>query len=330
MKTKKGYLLIVLILCFASGSLAQKAKFDGYIELGAEHKYNDLYVESFYKAKVEFKIDLNDRTKVEIDLRAESDEQQIKLNEASVDYDFSDEFRISLGALKKRYGTEELVSREKLATVRRSMINRFLSPLGYVSRDPGIQMRWRTSEQEFFGGFNFNSSHNLTIMSRYSRKNVGIFSDVGGGFHLVKHLNQQGYDYSYAASVNFNYSTDNLENLMEIFYGMDPVETAYRDLSGSDEKVNFFALRLQSANKFPFKNKILTGIEPLIVFGFLSPDTKHLDVNKLELLLGLNIYIDENIRFMINGDLIFSNTILNKTERSLNESNFIAQFQVSW
>ena len=324
------YFVLILVISFFNNAMAQKVKYDGFVELGAKYEYDDLYVESFYDAKLEFKLKLNDRIKIELDLRADSDEQQIVLREASVDYDFSEELRISIGALKKRFGREELVSREKLHTIQRSMINRFLSPLGFVSRDPGIQVRWENDSQEIIGGVNYNASHNLTLMSRYTAKDISVFQNIGGSLHFVKHLNQQGLEHSYAASLDFSKQIGRLTTELELFYGSDPIETGYKKMFGLDENVNFIAAKILSTCKFYLDNKFLTGIEPILLAGFLSPDTDYMDVNKLELLFGVNIYIDEYIRFMINGDLILSNNILNKSERSLTESNVIAQFQISW
>ena len=323
-------ILVFLILIGSTEITAQKAKYDGFVELGADVEHNDLYVESFFKAKLEFKLKLNDRTKVELDLRADSEDQEIILKEASVDYKFSDVLEVSIGALKKRFGREELVSREKLNTVRRSMINRYFSPLGYVSRDPGIQLKYETDSREYIGGINYNSSHNLTFMSRYSEKEVLIFNSVGGGFHVIKHLNQQGLDLTYAASLDFTHKAGKLKSDLEFFYGTDPIETAYNELAGLTDDIHFFAVKLQSAYKFRFDNQFLTGLEPVLLAAILSPNTDSMDVNKIEFLVGLNVYIDENIRFMINGDLILSNNELNKTERSMTGSNAIAQFQISW
>ncbi|MGD8782554.1 MAG: porin [Ignavibacteria bacterium] len=323
------FIAITLTCCFCKLN-AQGAKYDGFIELGGDIEYNDLYIESFYKAKLEFKIKLNEKTKVELDIRAESDEQQIELREASVDYDLSKTFRISAGALKKRFGREELVSREKLHTIQRSMINRYLSPLGYVSRDPGIHLRWKDELHELITGFNYNEAHSLTFMSRYSVENIWIFDDIGGGLHFVKHLNRQGINNSYAMSLDFARKFGKLNSDLEFFYGMDPVETGYRKIAGIEDDVNFFGAKIQTAYKFKFDNEILTGLEPLLILGYIAPDTELMDVNKLELLIGFNVYIDKHIRFMINGDLILTNNKLNKSERSYNESNAIAQFQISW
>lgn len=53
-------------------------------------------------------------------------------------------------------------------------------------------------------------------------------------------------------------------------------------------------------------------------------------VNSFQLLFGCNIYFDEDIRLMINGDLMLTNHDYDKDERTMYGSNVGAQLQIRW
>ncbi len=323
-------IIFLLIILFLPIEAQKKVKYDGFIELGIRAVYNELHVNSYVRSKLEVKLELNKRTEIEIDIRAFSDDEEIELREASLDYELSNSVEIELGQLKKDYGREESKSREKLTTINRSLVNRFLSPFGYVSRDPGISVVWETDHHEFTSGLFYNNTQDLTLMSRYLKDDLIGFDKIGASLRWIKHFKREGLNTSYAAGLEFLKKFGTWDNELELFYGIDPLATGFNNIIGLDNNVNFFAAKFQSAYKFKFDNVILTGIEPVIITALVVPDANEFDVNQYQILAGLNIYIDEDIRLMINGDLILSNNQLNKSDRSIQGSNVIAQFQVRW
>ena len=328
--TLKLLFMFLLILSLSKTEAQKKVKYDGFVELGEEVVYKELYVQGFVRSKLEFKLDLNKRTEVELDIRAYSDQEQIELHEASVEYEISKSLEVAFGQLKKGFGKEEMTSRENLKLIQRSFVNRYLSPFGYVSRDPGIHVKWENKEEEILAGIFYNNSHNLTLMTRYIKRNILGFNSIGAGLHIVRHFNQKALDNSYAASLDFSRRLGEWDNDLELFFGTDPQKSSLNNIAGIDEDVNFFAVKLKSAYKFVYDNTILRGIEPIMLLGMIVPDTENFDVNKYQFLIGLNIYIDDDIRFMINGDLILSNNKMDKNERTLFGSNAMAQLQVRW
>lgn len=321
---------LCLVFCQSETKAQKKIKYDGYIELGAEAVYKELYVESFVRSKLEVKVELNKKTEIEIDIRAYSDKEKIEVKEASVEYKFSDVFKLKFGQLKKDFGKEESVSREKLNTVNRSLVNAYLSPLGYVSRDPGISLIWETDNYELTTGIFYNNSHDITLMSRYIENDFMGFANIGGSLRYIKHINREGLNYSYAAGLEFIKEFGECENEFELYYGIDPLKTGFNNMTGNENNINFFAAKLLTTYKFKLDNVILTAVEPLLGTTVVVPETNDFGVNKYQLLLGINFYIDAHIRFMINGDLILSNNKINKDKRSMIGSNVIAQFQVRW
>ncbi|MFZ2322451.1 MAG: porin [Ignavibacteriaceae bacterium] len=325
-------IFILFVLCFPMLMYAQKkVEYGGYFEIGGKSKYKDIYTESFYRAKLEYKLKINDFTKIELDIRANSENHQIELYEASASFKFSPGVKLEVGNLKKRYGLEEQISHEKLTTINESMINDYLEPLGFVSRDPGVQLYWDDKEDKttIIGGLHYNESHRFTILAQIKRKGLFGLKQVGAGFQLARERDNQ-LQHTYIASVDAAQDFGSFHSEFEIFTGQDPIESYYRRISGNNGMVNFFGVKTLLAKKFFINSKIFTCIEPLFLGSFLVKDVDEFDVNSFQLLFGCNIYLDEDIRLMINGDLMLTNHDYDKDERTMYGSNVAAQLQIRW
>ena len=315
-----------------SKSLGQKkVSYDGYFELGGEAEYKAIYIESFYKIKLEYKIKINDYAKIQIDMRSNSEKRLLELYEGSAEFAIGKGVELKVGDLKKRYGLEEQTSREKLPFINESMINEYLEPLGFVSRDPGFQISWSDDDEKTIltGGLHYNESHRLTIMTLVKRKNFLGIDKVGAVFELAR---ERDNDLSHTYIANINAAEDfgfvNCE--FELFTGQDPIESYYRKLNCDGKMVNYFAASTMLTKKIPIGCECFDSIEPLILLQLLSKDIDQFDVNNIQLLAGLNIYFDEDIRFMINGNLIMSNHEYDKAKRTFYGSDASAQLQIRW
>lgn len=333
MKAVKTILSYIIVILFVVQDLQaqKKVSYGGYFELGGKTEYKDIYTESFYRAKLEYKLKINDFTKVEIDLRANSEDRQIEIYEASAEFKLSPSFKLEVGSLKKRYGLEEQISHENLTTINESMINEYFDPLGFVSRDPGVQLHWTDAEEKtkITWGVHYNESHRITFMTRINRPGFLGLTKVGAGFQYSSERNNELSD-TYIASIDAAQDFGFLNSELELFTGQDPIESYYRKISGDEAMVNFFAARTVLTKKIPIDNSFLTCIEPLFQGGFLVKDIDQFNVNSIQLLIGCNIYFDEDIRLMINGDLMLSNHAYDIDERTLYGSNVIAQLQIRW
>ena len=116
----------------------KKVSYGGFLEVGGQWEHKDIYVESYYKTKLEFKLKINDFTKVELDIRTNSEKRTFDIYEASAGFKLNSRLELSVGDLKKRFGLEEQVSRENLSTIKESMTNDYLKILGYAGRETGI------------------------------------------------------------------------------------------------------------------------------------------------------------------------------------------------
>lgn len=334
MKILNSTSLCLIAILFVNVQILQaqkKVDYGGYFEVGGKVKYNYIYVQSFYKVKLEYKLKINDITKVEIDIRGDSEDRQIELYEGSASFKINKNFEFEIGDLKKRYGLEEETSREKLPFVEESMINAYLEPLGFVSRDPGLQIHWNDDNEitKVTGGVHFNESHRTTLMTLIKRKNFWGLDKVGASFQLALESDNE-LPNTWIANINTEKDFGFVNCEIEFFTGQDPNESYYRRIVGEDGKVNYFGSKALLTKKIFFDSDFIKCIEPLFLGSFLSKDTDHFDINSIQLLAGFNIYFDEKIRLMINGDLILTNHSYYKKERTIVGSNVVAQFQIRW
>jgi len=307
----------------------KKVSYDGYFEIGGKSEYDDIYIESYYKVKLETEFEINENTKIEIDMRSDSEDREMRLYEASASIDITERLELEIGDLRKRFGIEEWTSREKLPTIRRSMINRYFEPLGYVNREPGIQLEWKMEDFFISCGIHYNESHAFTFIARGSKSKLAGFDKVFAAFQTIRTRDGQvPHSSAFNGGLVCNVKGFNME--LEAFYGQDPIESYYSSISGEKDNVYFSALKTTISKKFSLNSKVISVFEPLLLAGILVNDIDYIDVNRIQVLLGINIYFNDNTRLMINGDLILSNHFYNKSKRTLSGSNAIIQLQIRW
>jgi hypothetical protein len=318
-------ILILPVLLYSQ----KKVSYDGYFEIGGKAEYNGIYIESYYKAKMEFEYKINKYTEVEIDIRGNSEDREIILYEASAEFELSDNLELEVGDLKKRFGYEEWTSREKLPTIRRSIVNRYLEPLDYVNREPGIQIEWEGDDFLLLGGMHYNESHTASYVIKAVKKSI---SSLDGVFANLQIIRTRDTEIPNATAVNAGIfdTISGIASVLEFYYGLDPVESHYSALEGGDNDVYLGAVRFITSKIFLFENKIIRGFEPVLSGAVLVNNMDYTDVNKLQLMLGFNFYFNDNTRLMINGDLVASNRPFSKSKRTLTDSSAMIQLQVRW
>lgn len=319
-----SYLLLITI------SFAQdKVKYDGYAEVGAQGKYKQIRVESFYRAKLEVSFDVTKKTEVQLDMRGNSEDENIEFHQILIKYDVVPGVKIKFGNIKKRYGLEEKTSREKLQVMNHSLVNSYLSTLGYASSDNGLQVILENDDREFTGGVYYNESDNATVIADFTEKDFIGLDEAGINLNYI-HFGVEDIENGFTGNIYADYKHKHWENSLEVFYGFNPVETVYLRRSKDAGSVKFMAVKAMCSYEFKFDNEFVTGIEPVIQGCILIPDDGITKVKKTQLLMGANIYFDKKIRLMINGDMIVSNNRTNPDESYLTGSNVVVQVQVRW
>jgi len=332
---------LFFIFCFIINSKLygqDKISYDGYITMNARYEYNDKYAELFTRAKMEIKLKLTQYIKAEIDIRGNSNDPEIELKEVHALFKYYPNFFIKIGNIKKCFGIEELTAQENLYTIEESQINEYISPLGYVGRDPGVQVYRKYKDRgipySYYFVTSFNQSGIFTINGRVSYHNLlgscclgldGIYQ------HSVSFAENEYPSNSYAMSIDLSRDIGSFYADLEAFLGMDPIETQLSDYYGDDRDVLFLGAKWLLAYYYDINSTVVKGIEPLFLFGILSPDTRYINANRIELLLGINIYFDEDMRLRLNGDLILANNKYNIYDRTIAAgSKVLLEFQLKW
>ena len=332
---------LFFIFCFIVNSKLygqDKVSYDGYIAVSARYEYNDKYADLFTLAKIEIELELTQDIEVEIDIRGNSNDPVVELKEVHALFKHHPNFLIKIGNIRKCFGIEELTAQEDLYTIEESLISGYLSPLGYVGRDPGIKVYRKYKDRgipySYYFVTAFNQSGIFTLNGRVSYHNLfgscclgldGIYQ------HSVSFAENDYPSNIYAMSVDLSRKTGAFYTDLEVFFGMDPIETQLSDYSGDNRDVLFLGAKWLLAYYYGINSTVVKGIEPLFLFGILSPDTRYINANKIELLLGINIYFNEDVRFGLNGDLILANNKYNLYDRTVAAgSKVILELQLKW
>ncbi len=327
------FLLLVLAVTLSQAVAQKKITYDGVAEIGVQQEYNANYAQVFSRAKLEYKVRLGRFIETEIDVRARSDRSRVELKELSTELRYWSTFRLVIGTLKKRFGVEQLSGREKLATVERSLVYEFMAPFGYVSRDLGIQdvrkPNKRNRRTELYFGLHLNNSNMLTLFTRYGRRLRGGATRVGFGALYERFRGETFFDV-FAFSADFRQRLPLGAAVFELFYGREPLATQLRKFAGRPSFAYFAAAKAQWTIPFRLKRRYLYRLEPVLLYTFLLPETDRSRIQRQQLLLGINWYVEKDFRVMLNADLRASNNAVSPGEHSLVGTRFTLQLQQQW
>lgn len=333
-------LLPLLLAWTAAAPLhAQKdVDYDGVAEIGAAWIYATTQTEGirYFRGKIEFDIELSDEIDLQLDFRGDSRDEQVELRELHIDFAYTDAWRVRVGFLRKRFGLEDLSSRENLPVVERSDVNDFLSALGYVGRDYGVQLFRRYDDEgppvSYLAGLAYNESHTASAHGHLILHDRADTRRLLAGlvFRRSKNIEvEAGVQHVAAANVGLELERGPLIVGVEAFGGNDPVESALRAFLGEDDRVFFLAGRGVAYRHVALPGRVVRAIEPVLLVGVLAPDAAELDANRLQAHGGLNIYFDDDVRLMIEG---FGLAARNRfqSDRAYSGSTFRVVLQAQW
>lgn len=339
---KHGYRFLILFIVLNSLNpilfAQKKVSYDGYVSAGWKVEYRG-FGESFYRAKVQLEVDLNESVEAQVDIRGRSDRREIELRGISGTLKYWERTRLKIGHLKRTFGLEEMVSRERLFSIERSLINRHMSPMGYVGRHLTIQLYQKDREKEYlysyYVGISYNESRTLGANARVSFHDIFGLTTLGFDAVYQRFKGELILDAdtpldAFALSADVTKEFDRYHGDGEIFFGKDPLETRIGGFIGESKSIYFTGIKFLHTYRFALQGKVVQGIEPVILVSFLVPDTRDFSFNRFQLLVGINLYLDNDVRFMVNGDLISSNSRYNRGDRNYFSSMIIAELQFRW
>ena len=334
-------LLPSLLLWHAAAAPARAQKdvdYDGVAEIGAAWIYATTQTEGirYFRGKIEFDIELSDEIDLQLDFRGDSRDEQVELRELHVDFVYTDAWRVRVGFLRKRFGQEDLTSRENLPVVERSDVNDFLSDLGYVGRDYGVHFFRRYDDEgppvSYLAGLAYNDSRTASAHGHlilHDRADTRRFL-AGLVFRRSKDIKvEAGVQHVAAANLGVEVERGPLTVGVEAFGGNDPVETALRGFTGENDRVFFLAGRGVAYRRIALPGRVVRAAEPVLMLGVLAPDAAHPDAHRIQARGGLNVYFDDDVRLMVEG---FGLAARNRfqADRVYSGSTFRVVLQARW
>ncbi len=329
--------LMVLLMFVTSFTviLSQKVEYSGYGATGIRfydrNILNGVNQETYYQGKIQAEIKYSKELEAQIDLRGNSIDNSIELREFSVKFEFLDKLKIKVGNVKRPFGYEYLINREKLLTIERSLIQDRISEAGFGTRSVSLLLyhKYKKSDKDFpytyyFSFFKDNSQ--VTGTATHLRYHLNKALSVGGNYMFQAYGGETSFSvHGFAFDVGYD-DGDFVINA-EVTDADDPIEGKIKKLAGIDDDVQMFGAKLLGAYKFDIDGKVVKDIEPVLLTGIFYPDTDIQDTHIIQMVVGFNLYFDKKIRARLNGDLRLTKNQFNE-DYTTKESRGVFELQV--
>jgi hypothetical protein len=323
-------LFLILSTSFVPPARCQaKTTISGWLRAGVEYFYNERFRENFYRGKIQLNVDVDKNLEAQLDIRGESDTHEMELREAFLTVDLGKIKGLDIGQSKKQFGIEYQKSKEKLLTVERTLIYRYLEPFGFVGRDLNFRYYRKARSDVRRGGIaiglGYSEDHNVTVVGHSTRLNtLGSFA-LGASALVQLDKISGGSQTVWALGGELLRDTEKHHVEIEAMIGQDPFESEFEKSFGDGKNVYF------AGGKFLYGHYFSKSrLEPVLVSSLLVPDLEAFDINTIEFLVGLNYYAVPSLRIGLNGDLLLATSTKNQDERTYAGSNVILQMQLSW
>ncbi|MCJ8314853.1 MAG: hypothetical protein HRU38_22105 [Saccharospirillaceae bacterium] len=345
-------LTTLIILFIPSLVLAKNAdiSFSGWGETGIKTEeqntlkgYPSL---TYYAAKLQADIKLNKQIDIQIDVKGNSDDNQVDFNEFSFKFDYHDYFKVKVGHLKQPFGYEQQISHANLLTFNRSNTHLAMAKMGYANRSFTIKGYYNYSQKRP----DFPYSYALSIFKNNSN-NTGL--NIKGSRHLNdviisgygQYQFKEGRDglslHSFGAGSDVTYETTTTSLGLALFILEDPVagiqnleqnfiiETASLDLPYLDESVLAATFQTFVAYRFHTNGSVFQSYEPIFLTSVYLPVLDDTKSYEWQVAYGLNSYFTKDVRLRFQVDYIFTQKTTSE-ESSINGSSVELGLQASF
>jgi len=316
MKKSKLIVIILLNLLLLSLVFSQDIEFSGFGNTGwrlYDRNLNAGYSqETYYGGKFQANIEFNDNIEAQLDFRGNSIDNSVELREFSVKFEYSDKLQWKVGNIKKPFGYEQSVKRDRLISVDRSNVYNSIAILGYGGRTVSVMAYRKYSKKHpdfpfsYYLSLSKDNSFNTSVTSR------GIYHQGDYSYGLSYMFQNRGA----RAGVNthgiageFLIDKNNYLNSIEIFFVQDPVAGMVREQQKitnnqeKDEKIYAAGAKMLTSVSLKTGAEVIKTIEPLVMLSYFVPEIGEAGNHIIQFLLGANFYFTKKIRLRFNGDL---------------------------
>lgn len=304
----------VMLLLPAMVLWAQKVEFSGYGATGAafidRNPVAEFNQEYYFEGKFQVDIAVNKKIDAQLDFRGHSKDKAAVLREFSVKFDYVDLAKIKVGNIKKPFSLEGLADRDEYIPINDSYLHRRISELGYDGRNIGVMVYYNFKEKKPEYPFSYavgafrNQSYQSSVYARGSvHPGGGSFASVG--YALLSRSHDDAIT-THGLSIDAGIERAAYTGSIEAIYVQDPEEGIRRRLLGADDRVSTAGAKLLNAYRIDIGGEVVKLVEPWIMLGYFTPDLDASDTHTLELMLGINVFLDENVRARLSMDGLFS------------------------
>lgn len=326
-------LLIFFVLAEVSNA---QVKFTGFGATGYRVIDRDILrgynQRAYYEAKVQAEIKVNKKIEAQIDIRGDSEDHSVILREVSAKLEYWDRTRIKVGNLRIPFGLEQMIPREEYVAIERSHLHRQLSGLGYGGRAVSIWIDHRYSKKEeglpfsIYASLYKNNSLTTGLASRVSYHRQDLTCSVGG---LIQHRGGDEQIDAGGVFADLSYNDGRQTASIEIFYVADPVEGIRRRIAGGGASARAAGAKALGSIEFKTGGEVVEKIEPFLLLGSYVPDVDETRAHTLQSNLGVNVYLDKEVRIRLNADLLFTKHEI-ATGYSTHDSRYTLELQVRY
>lgn len=331
-KLNKIILFLIFIL-IQNNLFSQKLKYSGYGATGFKVYEREPYIEMnqlvYYEGKIQAEVDINKNIEMQLDFRGNSEDNQVRLREFSVKFDYLKYLKFKVGNLKQPFGWEQLINRDEYYLVERSLLHENLSEIGYTERSVGIQAYNKYNPNKdslplsyYFMLFRDNSQHwGFTTRLTY---HTSLF-DYSLGY-IRYYFSREGSIGTNGFSADLTFTKNRFLSNLEFFYTGELNEMRRLKSLDINEDVYSFGTKILFLYSFNINNFIIEKIEPIYSFAFYTPKTDDFNYHQLQNILGINFYFHKDVRLRLNGDLRLVKNKFQNEYSNLN-SHFIIELQ---
>ncbi len=213
---------------------------------------------------------------------------------------------MTVGNIKKVFGLEEMTSRERLPTLKRSLVHEYLASFGAQGRDLsvlGTGRIWREWSLYADGGGDGDARAFLNL--RFAQNEVGR-SVAGTALMYIYHHHQNS---TLLGEVDMARSWRRWYADLEIFAGNDPNESNLSEHFGENRSVLFAAGKSTATRSFLIARPLLQTLEAVSLIAVILTDTEPETKTRFQWMPGLNLYLDSDsrVRWMNSVECTFVN-----------------------
>lgn len=331
------FVFLLTAACFTVTEAQEKISFSGYGATGIKiydrnklRKYNQ---ETYYEGKLQADIKINKDIDAQVDMRGSSEDGRMILREFSVKFDYFKYMKIKAGNLKKPFGQEQLLNTEDLPTIDRSYIRNVISDFGYGGRSVSLMAYYNYKEKNpefpfsYYLSFYKDNSLFTGTAARLAYHNSGI------AYALNYQLQNKGGEEkitTYGVSADISLENKGYYASLESIYAQDPIESIRRrNYAGIDNKVFTAGLKATVSANYAVGGRVVESVEPVILGGLYIPDSDKDEYRTYEILAGVNVYLDKDVRLRLNGDALFTKNLYDDDYSTIG-SKVIAEIQVKF